>query len=36
MLGQRVANCMRPRTDLYQCEPTVVEVGCVVNCSDGG
>ena len=35
MLGQRAANCLRPRTDLqadlYQRQPAVVEVGCFVN-----
>ena len=35
MLGQRAANCLRPRADfqadLYQRQPAVVEVGCFVN-----
>lgn len=35
MLGQRAANCLRPRTDLqtdlYQRQPAVVEVGCFMN-----
>lgn len=35
MLGQRAADCLRPRTDLqadlYQRQPAVVEVGCFVN-----
>ena len=35
MLGQRAANCLRPRTDLqadlYQRQPAVVEVGYFVD-----
>lgn len=35
MLGQRAANCLRPRTDLqadlYQRQPAVVEVGCFMD-----